>query len=243
MRKSILAFAILAVLGIPMAATADTIDGTMNVSGTIEISNGGIAFSGPLSLGAMQQGGFTALAGTTGTIQNFTAANAPGVIFPTPNFITLSGAPNINFTLLELKAGVDGAAECTANPPSAGQVCTPNLESPLNLQNLTATISAISFTILGNEVDSVTDETVPVIGIFTIQLANTNYQSVLATLAGDGTITSSFSAQITTGTASTPGVPEPGTLSMMAIGMLTIGTLGMVWSKRTGSTARYSTAS
>jgi len=246
MRKSILAFAFLAVLGVPLAATADTITGALSVSGTIKISNDSIAFTGPLTLGAAQQGGFTALAGTTGTIQNITnPPYAPSVIFPMPDFITFSVAPNISITLLELEPGVDGVTGCTSTPPTAGQICTPNAPSPspFNLRNLSATSSVASFSILGNEVDSLTEETIPAIGGFTIQLPTESFQSALAIVAGGGTITSSFAAQISTDTSSTPSVPEPGTLSMMAIGMLTIGMLGLAWFRRTGSTARYSTAS
>ena len=245
MRKSILAFAFLAVLGIPMAATADTITGTLSVSGTILISNDSIAFAGPLSLGPAQQGGFTALAGTTGTIHNITnPPYASGVIFPTPDFITFSVAPNISITLLELEPGVDGAAGCTSTPPAAGQICTPNapFPSPFNLRNLSSTSSILSFSILGTEVDSLTDSNIPVSGLFNIQLPDESFQSVLAIVAGGGTITSSFDAQITTDTSSAPSVPEPGTLATMAIGILAIGMLELVWFRRTLSAARYSTA-
>jgi hypothetical protein len=249
MRKSILAFAFLAVLGVPLAATADTITGTLSVSGTIQISDEfeNIAFTGPLSLGPAQQGGFTALAGTTGTIQNITnPPYAPGVIFPTSDFITFSSVPNISIKLLELEPGVEGAAGCTSiAPAAAGQTCTPNepIPSAFNLRNLSSTSSIASFSIFGIEVDSLTDDTIPVSGVFTIPLPDESFQTMLTIVAGGGIVTSSFNAQITTDTSSAPSVPEPSTLSMMAIGMLAIGMQGLVWFRRTGSTAMYSTAS
>jgi hypothetical protein len=245
MRKSILAFAFLAVLGVPLAATADTITGTLSVSGTIEISDDSIAFTGPLTLGPAQQGGFTALAGTTGTIQNITnPPYTPGLIFPTSDFITFSSVPNISIKLLELEPGVEGAAGCTSNP-AAGQTCTPNEPSPsaFNLRNLSSTSSIASFSIFGIEVDSLTDDTIPVSGVFTITLPDESFQTMLTIVNGGGTVTSSFAAQINTDTSSVPSVPEPSTLSMMAIGMLAIGMLGLVWFRRTGSTAMYSTPS
>lgn len=241
MREIFLAFAFLAVLCVPLAATADTITGTLSVSGTIEISEDSIAFVGPVSLGPAQQGGFTALAGTMGAIRNITnPPYAPGVIFPTPDFIAFFIVPNITITLLELEPGLEGAAGCTSTPPVGGQICTP-AQSPFNLFNLSSTSSIASFSILGVENDTLTGDAIPVSGLFTIPLADESFQTLLATVVGGGTVSSSFAAQITTDTSSAPSVPEPGTLSMMAIGMLAIGMLGLVWFRRTGSTAIYST--
>jgi hypothetical protein len=249
MRKSILAFAFLAVLGVPLASTASTISGVLSVTGTIEISNDSIAFGSNqfsvTSPASSQQGGFTALAGTTGNIGNITnPPYATGVIFPTPDFMTFAIVPNITFTLLELEPGTAGAAGCTSTPPAAGQMCTPSLpsQSPFNLFNLSATSSIATFSILGVEVDSLTDTSTPVTGVFTVPLAGENFQTILATIAGGGTVSSSFAAQFTTDTSSVPPVPEPGTLSMMAIGMLAIGMLELVWFRRTRNTARISTA-
>jgi len=213
MRKGTLALAFLAMLGVPFAATASTITGVLNVTGTIEISDGSIAFAdhefsinGPA---ASQQGGFVVLEGTTGAIDNIT--NPPDATGPlvVPDFITFDAAPNISITLTDLEPGMDGAAGCTATPPAAGQICTPSLpaQSPFDLTNLSATSSIASFAILGTEFDSLTGDSVPVSGVFTIPLSDQSFQSLLATVAGGGTVTSSFAAQFTTATSSVPPVP------------------------------------
>jgi hypothetical protein len=240
MRKGILAFAFLAMLGVPLAATADTITGVLNVTGTVEISDGSIAFTGHAfsvnSPASSQQGGFAALAGTTGTIDNIT--NPPDATGPldVPDFITFAAAPNITITLTFLPPGVDGPAGCTQPVPAAGQICTPNLpaQSPFDLANLSATSSIASFAILGTEFDSLTGDSVPVNGLFTVPLSDQNFQDLLATVGGGGTVTSSFAAQFTTATSPVPPVPEPGTLSMLAIGMLAIGMMGLVGFRQPG---------
>lgn len=249
MRKGTLALALLAMLGVPFAATASTITGVLNVTGTIEISEGSIAFAdntfsinGPAT---SQQGEFAILAGTTGTIENIT--NPPDATGPldVPDFITFAAAPNISFTLTDLEPGVEGAAGCASVPPAAGQICTPNLptQSPLDLINLSATTSIASFAILGTEFDSLTGDDVPVSGVFTIPLSDQNFQQFLGTIAGGGTVTSSFAAQFTTPTSPVPPVPEPGTLSMMAIGILAIGMMKLVGFRPARSTAGNSTVS
>jgi len=60
-----------------------------------------------------------------------------------------------------------------------------------------------------------TGDTVPINGVFTIPLSGQSFQDLLGTVGGGGTVTASFSGQFT---ATASSVPEPGTLSMMAIG-------------------------
>jgi len=216
----------------PYAARADVITGILNTTGTAQISQGSISFvnnlmtvNGPASA---QNGGWVALAGTTATIANIT--NPPDAVGPVnhPNFITFLAAPNISFTFTFLLPGIDGTAGCTANPPAAGQVCTPSLPnpSPYNLQNTSATSSSASFRILGTEIDSLTGQTVPITGTFTTPFTSQNFQQILATIAAGGTITTSFSAQFSTGTVNV--VPEPGTWteSMIALFLIGIGVAG-----------------
>jgi len=244
MKISIVAFALLAMLGVPLGASANTITGVLNVTGTVEISDGSIAFAGNEfsinSPASSQQGGFAALAGTTGTIDNIT--NPPDATGPldVPDFITFAAAPNITITLSYLEPGVDGAAGCSSVPAAAGQICTPDVpaQSPLDLTNLSGTSSVASFAILGTELDSITGDSVPISGVFTIPLSSESFQGLLSTIGGGGTVTSSFAAQFTTDTSSPPPVPEPGTLSMLVIGMM-----GLVGLKLPRSVARKSTAS
>jgi hypothetical protein len=85
----------------------------LNFTGSATISTDSVAFNngnifniGPAN---MQQGGFMALGGTAGSIDNITnPPYAPGVIFATPDFMTFAAAPNIFITLLEVVPGTYG---------------------------------------------------------------------------------------------------------------------------------------
>lgn len=219
--KSMWTIALTALVIFPVAARADLITGVLNFTGTANISLGTIGFednvfsiNGP---GGAQEGGFTALAGTTGTIQNLT--NPPDATGPlnVVDFMTFDAAPNITITLTFLIPGINGAAGCAAFPAASGQVCTPDQpdQSPFNLQNTSSTSSTASFNILGTEVDSLTGQTVDLTGAFTTPFTNQNFQQLLATIGSGGTITTPFSAQFST-------VPEPSTLIelMMGIGLV-----------------------
>lgn len=226
MKKSALALGFVAVLSVPLAARADLITGVLNTAGAVNLTSAGIMFLDNEffvnSPAAAQQGGFTSLAGTTGGIDNIT--NPPDATGPldVPDFITFAAAPNISITLTDLLPGIDGAAGCTATPPAAGQVCTPNLpdQSPLNLQNTSSTSSTASFDILGIEVDSLTGDTIPITGEFTMPFTEQNFQEILATTLGGGTVTTSFSAQFATiGPGTTGTVPEPAKVSYLLVGL------------------------
>jgi hypothetical protein len=227
-RRVILILGFVAVAGMPIAARADLLMGTLNTTGTANISFGSIEFldnelliNSPASA---QQGDFTILAGTTGTIQNI--ANPPDATGPLdqPDFITFAADPDISITLTFLLPGIDGAAGCTDTPPAAGQVCTPDVpdQSPFNLQNTSATSSTASFNILGLEVDSATGDTIPITGAFTTPFTSMNFQQLLAMVDGapppiGGTITTPFSAQLST------SLPEPGTSVELMMGVAAIG--------------------
>jgi hypothetical protein len=221
MTKSVLTLGVVAILCAPLAAKADVITGVLNTSGTVDISTGSISFLGNelviTSPASAQQGGFSTLAGSTGTIQNLAStAGAENV----PDFITFALDPNISITLTSLFAGIDGSAGCSASPPAAGQVCTPT-GSSLDLQNTGSTSSTLSFNVAGVEHDSVTGDSVAINGEFSIALASENYQQVLSTIAGGGTASSTFAGQFATSGPIIQGspVPEPSTLFLLMIGI------------------------
>jgi len=212
----------LIVLSVPLAAQADLIYGTLNATGTASVSLGSIGFlDNTLSINspaAAQVGGFQALAGTSATIQDL--ANPPDATGPlnVTDFITFAAASNISFTFTFLLPGVDGAAGCSASPPAAGQKCTPNVpdQSPYNLFNDSATSSTASFNIFGKEVDSTTGASVGITGEFSEPFTALNFQQILTTVGGGGTVTTAFGAQFQT-------VPEPGTLGELMIGLAAVG--------------------
>jgi hypothetical protein len=233
MTKSALVLGFVAVLSVPLAARASLLTGVLNFTGSTTISSGSIAFDNgnvfDINPADTQVGSFAVLGGTSGSIDNITnPPDATGVPLDVTDFITFAAAPNITITLTELLPGIDGAAGCTDTPPAAGQLCTPDVpvQSPLNLQNTSSTSASASFAILGIEVDSLTGDTVPITGEFTLPLADQNFQDLLSTIGADGAVTTSFSAQIaTTSPGTAPPVPEPRTLILMVIG---IGLVGLV---------------
>lgn len=209
------------ILMLPAAGFGDLIEGVMNATGTAQVSLGSIAFvNNELTINApssVQVGGFMALAGTTASIDNITnPPDATGILAtPVTDFMVFSADPDISVTFTELFAGIDGAAGCAANPPAAGQVCTPNVpaESPFNLQNTSATSSSASFQIEGFEIDSATDDTIPIIGTFTTPFTNMNFQQILTAVENGQTITTSFAAQF----ATIAQIPEPGTTGLVLL--------------------------
>jgi hypothetical protein len=237
MKKNIFVLSLLGVMSIPLTASASLITGVLNFTGAANISLGSIAFVdnefGITSPGFTQQGGFVPLAGTAGVIQNIT--DPPDATGPVnvPDFITFDDPlySNISITLTYVFPGIDGAAGCFDTPPAANQECTPNLpdQSPVNLENLSATSSSATLEVLGLEEDSLTNTSIPIAGTFTAPFSSMNFQQILADVYGGGTITTSFSAEFNTNDV--PSVPEPGTLLQLMIGAGVAG-IGLVYRKR-----------
>jgi hypothetical protein len=219
--KRIATINLVAFMMIPLTAKASLITGVLNITGTANLSTGSIAFgTGNVfsinSPASAQQGGFMALAGTTGTIADI--ANPPDATGPLDilDFMTFSAAPNLTITLTFLDPGIDAAAGCSASPAAAGQLCTPT-GSPLDFQNTSASTATATFIISGLEVDSTTSATVPIDGVFTMPL-NESFQQLLATMGSGGTVTTSFSASLETESSPPPSVPEPTTWTFISIG-------------------------
>ena len=244
MTKSVLMLSFLAMASMPFAAQASLITGTVAITGGVVVTSttimpGDIMFANnsfTLTPALTQVGGFVALAGTSGTIQNITSppdqTDPPDTTnLNVTDFMTFAAAPNITFTLNFLLAGFDGAAGCTATPPAAGQVCTPNApdQSPFNLQNLSTSSSSASFQFLGTEVDSSTGQTIGITGTFTTPFTTLNFQQVLAEVAAGTPVVTSFSADITTVAATT--TPEPSTLLEFIMGFGLVG-LSVVYRKK-----------
>lgn len=205
------------VLSAPLALQADAIiTGVLNFTGTAQVSEGAVDFVGNTfninSPASSQQGGFMALAGTTGTIQNL--VNPPDAVGPlnVPDFITFAADPTISITLTYLLPGIDSPADCFI-PAAAGEVCTPNVpaESPFNLQDTSATSSSASVVFWGTEVDSSTGDTASVVGTFTQPFSSQSYQDLLTTVFAGGTVTTAFSGQLTV-----TAIPEPSAFMLFA---------------------------
>jgi hypothetical protein len=212
---------------LPSISQASLLTGNLNFSGimNVQISTGKIDFgasSGPIGITA-STGDYASLAGTTGTIKNIDNPPYPvDTFFATPFFVTLAGAPNISFTLQVLLGGVDGSAGCSL-APAPGQICSPSL-SPFNLSNSAGGTSTATFVVTGLEVDTLTATSTPFTGVVTAQFTEP-YQTLLSTIASNGTVSTSYSATFTT------AAPEPSSMLTAAGGALLIG-VGLLFRKR-----------
>jgi hypothetical protein len=194
------------------AAYATPISGELNITGDVAVGATTIDWlpagggTGTFTVTASSTGTFSGLAGSSGTMTDLDVLLQPvGVPISLPDFLVLPGG--ISFELTMIDAGVFGSADCAA-APAAGQVCTPLFpppKSPFNLSN-TGVGSTASFTMRGiATMGGMPASAVGVLGTFTTQFTGQDYQSLLATIAGGGTVQASYSANFT------EQVPEPST--------------------------------
>jgi hypothetical protein len=207
--------------GLVTGLSASALSGTFDMSGTITVTGTNISWTSDLSPFLPEMfsltvgtGSFAGAEGQNG-ISDLNIASEPiGTTFVdnTP-FITFDVVPLPSLMLNFINAGIDSSAECFA-PAAAGQTCTPPNPggSPFNLQNLSATQSTAAFIFSGVTADGLSDWS----GTFTAQFNDEPFQQVLATLGTSGTVSASYSAEVTV----TPLVtPEPTSAFMLAFGL------------------------
>jgi len=160
-----------------------------------------------------------------GLITNLSNATEPvGTLVAPVLFLTFapSGAlptPDIDFFMTELFAGVGGTAQCAA-VPAPGQICTPS-GTALTFLNGAGGNSSVTITAEGLAKRVSTAETDPLQIVITSQF-NTPFQTVLAALAANGSVTNTYSATFTATPATTP-TPEPSSLLMLSSGLIGLG--------------------
>ena len=215
---SAIVLAIAASSFVPMTALAAAF-GTFNIDGTLTLSNTAaqIRFTGDTSpfpankaqIGATgATGSFSALGGTTVTIQN--VSNPPSVTggagFAPQSFLSFDAMSSLGTLQLNfIFAGLDSSASCGA-APTVGQVCTPT-GTPYNFQNTPGGGSTLGFVFQGITNPAGSTWT----GNFTSQF-NVPYQTLLQTLATGGTVSSTYSASFNV-------VPEPASLALVLGGL------------------------
>ncbi len=216
-----------AVTLLPVGSQAAII-GTLNFGGNLVASganNGTLAFqpnaSGPGTFNINSStGSFAGLSGGTGTDQSINS-NADPINTPlnVPSFLTFTGVPNLTFTLTQVVGGTYSSANCFVTP-AAGQTCSP-AGTPYNLSNLTANTSSLVLNVYGFFTNTSTGESNTATGVFTVSNSGSNYQTLLNTIIGGGSVTLSYGAQFTS------NVPEPSTTVLTAflgLGMVIAGT-------------------
>ncbi|MBZ5585424.1 MAG: PEP-CTERM sorting domain-containing protein [Acidobacteriia bacterium] len=230
------------VLGVPAAISAATLSGTFNLDGTITVTGNTITWQDNAAVpnkatiaATGATGSFAGLGNTEVTIQNL--VNPPDVVggagFAATPFISFDANPalpvlDINFIF----PGPYSSAACSA-APAPGQTCTPSNPggSPFGLSNLgsggVVTGSTAAFAFSGVTSDGLSTWK----GNFTSQF-NDPYQTVLAGLATNGSVTNTYSGTFLVSV--TPRVPEPSTY------MLVLGSLGALFALRKKRAARLS---
>ncbi len=230
------------VLGLPAALSAAAISGQFNLDGSITVTgntitwqdNAGVANRATIAA-AGATGSFAGLGNTQVAIQNLT--NPPDVVggsgFAATPFISFLANPslpslNINFIF----PGPYSSAACGA-APAPGQTCTPPNPggSPFGLSNLgsggVVTGSTAGFAFSGLTSDGLSTWKAN----FTSQF-NDPYQTVLAGLAANGSVTNTYSGTFVVTVS--PTVPEPATY------MFALGALGLFIGLRKRKVARLS---
>lgn len=216
-------------------STAAPITGTFNIAGSITVSPTTITWtldSAPFTPNKANltggTGSFAPLNGTTVTIATLVNALQPvGVLFPPVPFITFDGAPT--FPVLDINfifPGIYTNAACGA-APAVGQQCTISPTSPFSFVNNPPAPpigpdATAGFVFTGVTSDGLENWQ----GVFTSQFT-VPYQSVLASLAANGSVTNTFSATFTLSP-----VPEASTLSMLLLGAGLVGVSAKLRRKR-----------
>jgi len=200
----------------PIVASASPMVGRVGIMGSLALSGTQIDFTPPVGVGVgnfvvgVATQSFAPLFLTAGQILDLDTSVTPvGTPVSVPGFMTFQADPQTSFQLTGIAPGIFSSAACGA-APAVGQTCTlPG--SAFEFTN-TGGGTTLSFSVIGNVLNGA--DVTPFTGLFTAQVAGASYQSLLATLANDGTVEATFSADFVA------VIPEPGTAMLVAAGSL-----------------------
>jgi hypothetical protein len=210
--------------------SASGISGQFSIDGNITVTANMISWANTnapftpeqSNIGDDGTGSFAALDGTVVTIQDLVDATEPvGSTFGPDEFISFNAAPTMPTLLIDyIYPGVFSSAQCTATP-AVGQVCTPpgpnGGASPFSFinvegnQGIPPIESEATFTFGGVTSDG---------GIWEGQFSadfDIPFQTVLADLAANGSVSDTYSSELTVSVTS--ATPEPGPGVMLASGL------------------------
>jgi hypothetical protein len=196
--------------------------GESNTAGTVNVSTGGITFSGftpTLPLTTSQLGSFT---GTTTVTQG--SLSGPPTLNPNLTaWATFTGAvPGpITFDLLTINPGAGSAVQCLSN--TVGNECTPSGTSGITIFQVTPTQVIISLTGTGIAYtgSSASGSSAAVVSFSSQNNIPGTITSILQAVNSPGGFSNSVSATYDTASA----IPEPMTFSMLGVGLLGLGLL------------------
>ena len=238
-RTTIKVAALSAVLSIGTAGTAfaDLISATLNAVGTVDVSGNGqtggcINWSTATTCPTSGSGSYMVVApstapftdGNTGAIDNLNF----NVSYPVTDFITYgSGSSAVDFDLIDIRSNTSGATigDCSSDSPdvsctpagsiftitdgpadSNGQVDTVTVAMTVDLEGYTNGTSGTNYSLA-----------TPYVGVFTTQAISGDITDILDTVATGGNIPASFS--VTIGGQSAAATPEPGSASLLLLGI------------------------
>jgi hypothetical protein len=210
----LVAVAALAVMQVPAKATAF---GTLDIGVS---SGGGVTVTATTITFTPSTGGIVTTAGTDVTFGASASSLLPGVtgnilsltgVLPVDNFMTFTGATGLDFTLQGLGPGTTNTT-CTGL--SGGGSCSVITGSPFVLTSNGAGGSNVFLDAFGTVTDG-TGVTSTWSGLFSQPISTlTPAQIQTEILTPGGSVSSPFSGDFTVTIT-----PEPGTLSMLAIGL------------------------
>lgn len=217
-----------------------TIDFNYNNPGCVTISctpppAASSATIGNFTVGNVSTGSFLGLIGNAGTVHSFDISQAPpgvdiGHAFP--NFITISGLPNVIFYLREVNVGSFGTAGC-GGTGAPGDTCTPvlpgNVKSPLELSNSIGPNSHAQFSVVVDALNTVTNELSVGVGTFSTDFAGTFFQPLLNDALAGKVITTGYHGDFT---LVFTAVPEPSTTAFAGIGTALLGIGSLIGRRR-----------
>jgi hypothetical protein len=223
---------ILGALLLFLAATGPGLADTLEIGDpSVTVSTSSITLNGSFTVGSASSGTFAPYSGTAGTLSNIdllstTPVNAP---LNVPNFVALTGAPNLQIGLNFIAPGVGSISfGCQA----ASQTCTPSFPAlispadPLGLSPLTfmntqfGSVASFNVVASGSDTLSPGSTSSTLIGTVTTQYA-VPYQTVVSQMISGDPISSSYSATFNAASGATAGALQVGapTLSISRTGI------------------------